>query len=114
MITNPHKSTTGTSEIIMLAKVILKDGSQNKFEALMKRIIPEIRKESGNIKYELLKIQGKNDTYIIYEKWTDQKALDWHMSQVYSQEVIEMLAYSLTFPLTEVLNHIEFAEEITP
>jgi quinol monooxygenase YgiN len=114
MITSPYKSASGTPEIIMLANVKLKEGCQLKFETLMKRVIAETRKEPGNIKYELLKVHGKNDTYIIYEKWKDQNALDLHMTQLYSQEVIELLAYSLTFPLNEVLNHIDFVEEIIP
>jgi quinol monooxygenase YgiN len=40
-------------------------------------------KEAGNIMYRIHEVPGKAEQYMIYEKWQDQAALDYHMSQKY-------------------------------
>ena len=40
-------------------------------------------KEAGNVMYRIHEVPGKAEQYMIYEKWQDQAALDFHMSQKY-------------------------------
>lgn len=41
------------------------------------------RKETGNINYILHEITEKPGSFVIYENWRDQAALNFHMNQDY-------------------------------
>ena len=41
------------------------------------------RKEKGNICYVLHEVHGEQNHFIIYEKWKNKAALDFHMNQDY-------------------------------
>ena len=45
-------------------------------------------KEAGNVMYRIHEVPGKAEQYMIYEKWQDQAALDFHMSQDYLQNFL--------------------------
>ncbi len=40
-------------------------------------------REAGNIMYRIHEVPGHPEQFMIYEKWQDQAALDFHMSQDY-------------------------------
>lgn len=41
------------------------------------------RLEAGNLMYRVHEVPGQPALFMIYEKWQDQAALDFHMSQDY-------------------------------
>ena len=45
-------------------------------------------KEAGNVMYRIHEVPGKAEQYMIYEKWRDQAALDFHMAQDYLQNFL--------------------------
>ena len=57
------------------------------------------RQESGNINYDLHIAKDDACTYIIYENWKDQAALDHHMNQPYLKDFLAKQADLLEKPI---------------
>ena len=54
------------------------------------------QQEEGNINYTLHEETGKPGSFIIYENWRDQKALDFHMNQTYLKKFLSDASELLT------------------
>ena len=65
--------------IIVVAKVITKQGKQNNFLNLAQNCINETLKEKGNISYTLLAETGDDRKFTFLEEWVTQEDLDIHM-----------------------------------
>jgi quinol monooxygenase YgiN len=46
------------------------------------------RKEPGNINYIIHELTEEAESFIIYENWRDQAALDFHMDQEYLKKFL--------------------------
>ena len=44
--------------------------------------------EAGNVMYRIHEVPDQPDLFMVYEKWLDQAALDFHMSQSYLMDFL--------------------------
>ncbi len=67
-------------------------GSARKFaeEMISSGIVSEIRAEEGNLKYEYFFPMDNDETVLLIDSWTDQKALDAHHDTPMMQKIITL------------------------
>ena len=71
------------SEITIVVPIFFKSESAALGRERLLALAAATHKEAGNIMYRIHEVPGKAEQYIIYEKWKDQAALDFHMAQSY-------------------------------
>ena len=76
------------SEITIIVPIYFKAETAAKGRARLLELAAKTHKEAGNIMYRIHEVPGKPEQYMIYEKWRDQAALDFHMSQDYLQNFL--------------------------
>jgi quinol monooxygenase YgiN len=75
---------------------------EQKRQQVMKQLInltQMTRKEPGNINYNLHIAKDDDHTFIIYENWKDQSALDYHMNQPYLKDFLQKEQELLEVPI---------------
>ena len=71
------------SEITIIVPINFKSETAAVGRERLLALAAATHKEAGNIMYRIHEVPGKAEQYMIYEKWQDQAALDYHMSQDY-------------------------------
>ncbi|MBE6369579.1 MAG: hypothetical protein E7056_05385 [Lentisphaerae bacterium] len=71
------------SEITIIVPIFFKTECAGIGRQRLLTLAAATHKEAGNIMYRIHEVPGKAEQYMIYEKWQDQAALDFHMSQKY-------------------------------
>lgn len=96
--------TPTSKEVVVMLDLHFKSGSTG---IVVKKLIPAIhrtRAEPGNIEFQFYKAQGSEDRFVIFERWKDQEALEWHWKQPYTRETIELFNEHLVNVLSESEN----------
>ena len=81
-----------------------KPGSAEKVLARMGPSIRLTRAEPGNNEFQLFKVKGSEDKFVVYERWKDQAALEWHWEQAYTKDALALFGELLAAPLSEASN----------
>ncbi len=71
------------NEITIIVPIYFKPETAAQGRERLLELAARTHKEAGNIMYRIHEVPGKAEQYMIYEKWQDQAALDYHMSQKY-------------------------------
>ena len=71
------------SEITIIVPIFFKTECAGIGRQRLLALAAATHKDAGNIMYRIHEVPGKAEQYMIYEKWQDQAALDYHMSQDY-------------------------------
>jgi quinol monooxygenase YgiN len=90
-----------SGEIIVMLNLQFKAGSAEK---VLERMVPSIRltrMESGNNDFQMFKVKGSEDKFVVFERWKDQDALKRHWEQPYTKEVLQLFQEHLATPLSE-------------
>ncbi|MBB5403011.1 quinol monooxygenase YgiN [Paraburkholderia youngii] len=98
---NQHTRTTASGEVIVMLNLHFKPGSAGK---VLEKMLPGIRltrMETGNNEFQMFKVKGSDDKYVVFERWKDQAALDWHWQQPYTKEALALFGEHLATPLSE-------------
>ncbi|RQH07573.1 putative quinol monooxygenase [Paraburkholderia dinghuensis] len=98
---NPNTQTTASGEVIVMLNLQFKPGSAGKVLETMVPGIRLTRMEPGNNEFQMFKVKGSEDRYVVYERWKDQAALDWHWEQPYTKEALALFGEHLATPLSE-------------
>jgi quinol monooxygenase YgiN len=92
--------TAVSGEVIVMLNLHFKPGSAEK---VLKKMVPSIRRtrmEPGNNEFQMFKVKGSEDTFVVFERWKDQAALEWHWEQPYTKEALELFGEYLVTPLS--------------
>jgi quinol monooxygenase YgiN len=74
----------------VLAKLVIKPGTNAAFEAAMKPIVAKVRAEPGNKLYALYRTPEDNG-YLLFERYDDQAALERHRASPHYEELRRLL-----------------------
>ena len=77
-----------SSEITIIVPIYFKSETAAAGRERLLALAAATHKEAGNIMYRIHEVPGKAEQYMIYEKWRDQAALDFHMAQDYLQNFL--------------------------
>ena len=64
--------------VTLIAKLTIKAGKEHEFEATMRKVVPEVRKEPGNRAYSMCKSKKDPRLFVFYEEYVDDDALATH------------------------------------
>ena len=64
--------------VTLIAKLTIKAGKEQEFEATMKKVVPEVRKEPGNRAYSMCKSKKDLRLFVFYEEYVDDEAFAAH------------------------------------
>lgn len=71
--------------IIINAKFQVQAQSVEQYESLVKDLVEASRNEAGNIGYEHFKATENENTYLMYEIWESQEAIESHNNSEHFQ-----------------------------
>lgn len=97
-------------EVLVLLTLQFKPGSGEK---VLARMIPSVRltrAEPGNKDFQLLTLAGREDQFVVFERWENQAALEWHWQQPYTQEILALFAEHLVEPFSEAKNVVRLTD----
>ena len=77
-----------SNEITIIVPIYFKPECAATGRVRLLELAAKTHREAGNIMYRIHEVPGRNEQYMIYEKWQDQAALDFHMSQDYLQSFL--------------------------
>lgn len=63
----------------VLIDITIIPGREKEFEEIFAPVIAEVRKEPGNIAFQLSKHPQESNVYFLYERWKNMKVLEEHM-----------------------------------
>jgi quinol monooxygenase YgiN len=69
--------------ITLIVPIHAKPECRDRVKARLTELAAETRREKGNLFYLLHEVTNQPDRFVIYERWADQAALDFHMRQGY-------------------------------
>jgi quinol monooxygenase YgiN len=64
--------------VTLIAKLTIKAGKEQEFEATMKKVVPEVRKEPGNRVYSMCRSKKDPRLFVFYEEYVDDDAFAAH------------------------------------
>lgn len=76
-------------QITIVVPIKAKDDKIEEVRCRLIEMVALTRKETGNIGYTLHVEFGNPGSFVIYENWKDQAALDFHMEQPYLKKLLE-------------------------
>lgn len=86
--------------ITLTAKLTIKADKADEFEQVMKKIVPEVRAEKGNLTYTMLRSKADPRVFLFLEEYVDQAAVQAH-GKHFGEFDIDMSAYLDGAPVAE-------------
>lgn len=74
--------------IVVAGKIQIKSSQKEKFIELAEKCLIPSRKEPGSLSYSFYEDQTQPNTFLYFEEWRDQAALDYHFQTPYFKEFI--------------------------
>jgi len=87
---------------VMITIIVIMDAKPELRAQVRSRLIELAsltRRESGNVFYVLHESVADPNRFVIYERWKDQAALDFHMAQPYLKRFLDDGASQLQGPV---------------
>nr|WP_263314691.1 putative quinol monooxygenase [Mammaliicoccus sp. Marseille-Q6498] len=84
--------------IIINAKFQVKENSIEQYEELINNLLPASQNEQGNVQYEHFKSTTTPNTYLMYEIWENQEAVESHNNSSHFQEFFKAVKPLLDGP----------------
>lgn len=75
--------------IKVVSKFIAKDNEVENIKEIFAKIVHSIRKENGNVSYQLFQDIKKRNELTVIEEWKNKEALDIHMQTKLLQDSLE-------------------------
>lgn len=94
------------SEVRIVATLIAKPEHKAATHSAVERVVEPSRQEMGNIQYDLHEEIGHKGTYVFFEVWASQEAVDRHNSTVHFQNFVEEVEGKLETLDIKVLHQI--------
>lgn len=96
-------------EQAMFIPFTVKDGYADRIVKQFKKHATNSRKEDGNVFFDFYKVEGKENSFYVYENWRNSpEVMKNHMSQDYVKETLALLNEAIVGKLE---NNIELATE---
>ncbi|MHC5310981.1 putative quinol monooxygenase [Myroides sp. LJL116] len=92
-------------KLYLTAVIKAKTPFRQEVQSVLANMVQETRKEKGCIQYDLHQEINDPNTFIFYEIWADQKALDSHNEQSYIKEFVALIDTKLQEQPSIYLTH---------
>jgi quinol monooxygenase YgiN len=88
-------SLTITPPLVVVATVKVKRKWKAKFVSAAERMVKSTRQEDGNRMYLLSQSQADPSSFLFYEQWTDEQAIEWHLQTPHMQDFLRQTSAML-------------------
>ncbi|WP_343550828.1 antibiotic biosynthesis monooxygenase family protein [Pantoea sp.] len=105
-----HPSPNG--EVAIVVNLEVKPGAEAEFEKVFHRSVTCSRLEPGNITFNIHKVLGTERSYVLYEVWRNEAALNSHFARPYTVALFSMFDRNLVRPLSE--GGLNFVQDLQP
>ncbi len=93
--------------IVMIAKFQVPQNTEDVFRQAFLELIAPSQAEKDCLTYELFQVEDDPTSFLLYERWKDQVALDYHFSTSYFQnfkaQFPDIFAETLSSGLTRLV-----------
>jgi quinol monooxygenase YgiN len=99
-------------EVALIVNFEVKPGAEAEFEEVFRRSVAYSRLEPGNIIFNVHKVLGTERSYVLYEVWRDEEAVNSHFQRPYTVALFSMFDRNLARPLSE--GGLRFVQDLDP
>lgn len=99
-------------EVALVVNFEVKPGTEEEFEKVFRRSVTCSRLEPGNITFNVHKILGTERSYVLYEVWRNEAAVNSHFARPYTVALFSMFDRNLARPLSE--GGLRFVQDLQP
>jgi quinol monooxygenase YgiN len=99
-------------EIALVVNFEVKPGTEAEFEKIFRRSVTCSRLEPGHITFNVHKILGTERSYVLYEIWRNEDAVNSHFARPYTVALFSMFDRNLARPLSE--GGLKFVQDFDP
>lgn len=92
-------ASSDDGSLVMLVTFKVKPEQREAFKAVLQKDAEGARTESGNTTFEFYQAKDDANTFFLFERWTNQAALDLHFTQAYVKNVLELSKTALAKPM---------------
>ncbi|NQU12739.1 MAG: antibiotic biosynthesis monooxygenase [Desulfobacteraceae bacterium] len=93
--------------MIVVAKLKAKSGKAEEMEKTLREMVSKVEQEEGTLAYTLHRSQNDPTLFLLYERYQDKNALDFHSATPYFKELLNVMG-----PLLDGAPGIEMYDEI--
>ncbi len=93
-------TTAADPEVIVMLRLKFKPGALDQVLAELVPIALQTREETGNIDFQVFRTRDDSDGLVLFERWTNQAALDEHWQLDYTKRVLALFEEHLVRPLS--------------
>jgi quinol monooxygenase YgiN len=99
-------------EVALVVNFEVKPSAEAEFEKVFHRSVTCSRLEPGNIVFNVHKILGAERSYVLYEVWRNEAAVNSHFARPYTVALFSMFDHNLARPLSE--GGLRFVQDLQP
>ncbi len=99
-------------EVAIIVDFDVKPGAEAEFESVFRRSVTCSRLEPGNITFNVHKMMGGERSYVLYEVWRSEAAVNSHFARPYTVALFSMFDRNLVRPITD--GGLHFVQDLDP
>ncbi|WP_174801287.1 antibiotic biosynthesis monooxygenase [Martelella limonii] len=96
--------------LVQLVSIAVKEGHAAEFIEAFRINYEGTRKEPGNVRFDVLRDPEDDNSFLIYEVFTSEEAVDAHRKTEHYQECVRRIDPILAGPRTKTFYRAEMAE----
>jgi quinol monooxygenase YgiN len=102
-----HRHPANPQEAVDLVVVFsIKPGRRDQFIRQFEKSVRFSRPEAGCVAFHIHVVADEPDTFVLYERWQNQAAFDFHLAQSYTNELFASFDQTLAVPVAQRLQYI--------
>jgi quinol monooxygenase YgiN len=101
-----------SGEVALVVNFEVKPGAEAEFEQIFRRSVTCSRLELGNITFNVHRVLGSERSYVLYEIWRSEDALNSHLARPYTKALFAMFDRNLARPLSD--GGLRFVADLVP
>jgi quinol monooxygenase YgiN len=90
----------------LVVNFTVKEGQQERFVLQFLSSVKHSRKEPGCIAFHIHSVENDPTSFVLFERWENQAAFDFHLEQEYTKALFESFNHTLARPVEECLEYI--------
>lgn len=90
----------------LIVHFTVKEEQRERFIAQFMNSVKHSRKEQGCIAFHIHNVENAPLSFVLFERWENQAAFDFHLSQEYTLALFESFKETLAKPVEECLEYI--------
>jgi quinol monooxygenase YgiN len=99
-------------EVALVVNFEVKAGTEAEFEQFFRRSVMCSRLEPANIAFNVHRVMGSERSYVLYEIWRSEEALNSHLARPYTKALFATFDRNLTRPVTA--GGLHFVADLDP